>query len=451
MFDREKTTAAVLFVATSLAIPVLMAVTATGGQTGQAPFLFKAAELELKLDALMDAHGMGSGEEAGRGRLFSPEAWLAATAEMEESDRALLIKQLAVACKAAGREDEGLELARRAGVEFTDADPFHYLFIDSEQQEGALADDVENWGLPEWLAKPLLAGFEGGGGGLEQEELASTLSEGLQPFAVRLGLFGLFMLGMLVGGTVLLGLLPRLIRKRFAPVWTYGVNRFGALPTHTYVLFLVWFMLVNVVGVLFYEFGSGEMPRAVLLLVTYLVTAAAGVLLVKYRGEVRGESLIKAVDLDLPTVGSRTVLMGLGGYVIAVPVVVVLYYVSAMFFGAGEGPNPAIPVLLGSPSSMERWIVVANVVVLAPLFEEFFFRGFLFQQFRGMFGAAHAMALSGLVFAAAHQSIDQFLPLLGLGVILAAVYHYSQSLWASMLTHALWNTGTIVGIYVLYA
>jgi len=24
-------------------------------------------------------------------------------------------------------------------------------------------------------------------------------------------------------------------------------------------------------------------------------------------------------------------------------------------------------------------------------------------------------------------------------------------LWASMLTHALWNTGTIVGIYVLYS
>ncbi len=451
MVDREKTTAAVLFVATSLAIPVLMAVTATGGVGGQAPFLFKAAELELKLDALMDAHGLAGEEQTAEGRLFTPESWLSATAEMEPADRAQLVKRLAVACKALGREEDGLELARRAGVEFTEADPFHYLFLDSPQEEGVLAGDVEDWGFPGWLARPLMAGFDVGGQGLEREELASMLSEELQPFAMRLGLFGFFMLAMLVGGTVLLGLLPRLIRKRFAPVWTYGVNRFGALPTHTYVLFLVWFMFVNVVGAVFYEFGADSMPRAALMLVTYLVTAAVGVLLVKYRGEMRGDSLVKAVDMDLHSMGTRPMLMGLGGYVIAVPVVVMLYYVGAMFFGPGEGPNPAIPVLLGSPSSIDRWIVVANVVVFAPLFEEFFFRGFLFQQFRGMFGAAHAMALSGLVFAAAHQSIDQFLPLLGLGVILAAVYHYSQSLWASMLTHALWNTGTIVGIYVLYS
>ena len=95
-------------------------------------------------------------------------------------------------------------------------------------------------------------------------------------------------------------------------------------------------------------------------------------------------------------------------------------------------------------------MIILNVAVMAPVFEEFFFRGFLFQQFKRHFGLANAIALSALVFSAVHMSIEAFLPLFGLGVIMAVVYHRTQCLWSSIITHALWNLGTVVAVTVMF-
>jgi membrane protease YdiL (CAAX protease family) len=60
-----------------------------------------------------------------------------------------------------------------------------------------------------------------------------------------------------------------------------------------------------------------------------------------------------------------------------------------------------------------------------------------------------AIACSGLVFAIAHLNVGDLLPLTVLGMLLGFVYLRSRNLFASMLLHSLWNSGSFVGLLIL--
>ncbi|MEB2334543.1 MAG: type II CAAX endopeptidase family protein [Anaerolineaceae bacterium] len=81
----------------------------------------------------------------------------------------------------------------------------------------------------------------------------------------------------------------------------------------------------------------------------------------------------------------------------------------------------------------------ATAVIVAPLVEEIFFRGFLFQGFRQRYGWIAALLLSSGIFAAAHLDPVSFIPTFILGAVLGYVYHRSNSLWPSVILHLLNN------------
>jgi membrane protease YdiL (CAAX protease family) len=88
---------------------------------------------------------------------------------------------------------------------------------------------------------------------------------------------------------------------------------------------------------------------------------------------------------------------------------------------------------------------VASYVLLAPLWEEAVFRGFLLLSLCRFAAAHEAVCLSALLFAAAHGSAA--IPgLLLLGVLLGGVYVRTRSLAAPILLHALWNLYVIGGM-----
>ncbi|NEP08220.1 MAG: CPBP family intramembrane metalloprotease, partial [Okeania sp. SIO4D6] len=60
-----------------------------------------------------------------------------------------------------------------------------------------------------------------------------------------------------------------------------------------------------------------------------------------------------------------------------------------------------------------------------------------------------AIVASGFLFAIAHLNISEVLPLAVLGIILGVVYTRSRNLLSSMLLHSLWNTGTLLSLYIL--
>jgi membrane protease YdiL (CAAX protease family) len=88
-------------------------------------------------------------------------------------------------------------------------------------------------------------------------------------------------------------------------------------------------------------------------------------------------------------------------------------------------------------------------VVMAPLFEETFFRGFLFRGFAESWGWVWGAVVSAAVFGIAHLQLDVFIPLFALGLALAWVYKRTGSLWTSIALHALFNGLSVLGWWLL--
>ncbi len=82
---------------------------------------------------------------------------------------------------------------------------------------------------------------------------------------------------------------------------------------------------------------------------------------------------------------------------------------------------------------------VLVAVVMAPLFEEIVFRGFLFRGFANSWGWVWGALASAAIFGAAHLQLDVFVPLAVLGFVLAWAYHRTGSLWTCITMHALFN------------
>jgi uncharacterized protein len=80
------------------------------------------------------------------------------------------------------------------------------------------------------------------------------------------------------------------------------------------------------------------------------------------------------------------------------------------------------------------------LIVVAPLAEEIFFRGFLYQAFRNSFGVLPGALLSAVIFGAIHFEFFKLVQLAILGVILALLFEKTQSLWSPIMLHALNNS-----------
>ncbi|MCX6347392.1 MAG: CPBP family intramembrane metalloprotease, partial [Actinobacteria bacterium] len=79
------------------------------------------------------------------------------------------------------------------------------------------------------------------------------------------------------------------------------------------------------------------------------------------------------------------------------------------------------------------------VSVIAPVCEEIFFRGFLFQGFKKRWGVPAGMLISSFLFSAAHLDLYNFLPLLAIGWVLAYLFHKTKSLLPVIFLHAIYN------------
>lgn len=82
---------------------------------------------------------------------------------------------------------------------------------------------------------------------------------------------------------------------------------------------------------------------------------------------------------------------------------------------------------------------VLVVAVAAPIGEELFFRGFVFNVMRNRLHFTSAVWLSAALFALLHVSVKNFLPILVIGVLLARLYARTGSLWSSVVMHGTFN------------
>jgi membrane protease YdiL (CAAX protease family) len=102
------------------------------------------------------------------------------------------------------------------------------------------------------------------------------------------------------------------------------------------------------------------------------------------------------------------------------------------------------------------WEPLAGAAIIAAFTEELFFRGILFRYFERMAGSWAALALTSILFGAAHAFnpnatwFSSFAIAVEAGILLGAVYMLTGRLWAAMGLHAAWNLtqGWVFGLPV---
>jgi membrane protease YdiL (CAAX protease family) len=88
------------------------------------------------------------------------------------------------------------------------------------------------------------------------------------------------------------------------------------------------------------------------------------------------------------------------------------------------------------------------IAIFAPVVEEFIFRGILQPWLRHQFGRAVSIVGSGVLFGLAHQETYLVISNIVMGLVIAAVYERTGSLWLAMWLHFV-NNFTVVCLLVL--
>jgi membrane protease YdiL (CAAX protease family) len=113
------------------------------------------------------------------------------------------------------------------------------------------------------------------------------------------------------------------------------------------------------------------------------------------------------------------------------------------------GSNPMLELVLQGSDLWALACFAVTAVVVAPLFEEILFRGVLLPVLGTWLGPPGAVLLSAGLFAAAHLSLAEWIPLFLLGSGLGVLRLRSGRLASCVLLHALWNGLTFANLLLL--
>lgn len=115
----------------------------------------------------------------------------------------------------------------------------------------------------------------------------------------------------------------------------------------------------------------------------------------------------------------------------------------------------AIQLLKNVRTPLEKISFIAVAVLFAPLVEELTFRLFVFNAFRRWTNVWIAAISSGVLFGLVHASsraqlLTVAVPLSLGGIVLALVYARTRCYWSNVVTHALFNSVTVIAFFVFH-
>ncbi len=163
----------------------------------------------------------------------------------------------------------------------------------------------------------------------------------------------------------------------------------------------------------------------------------------RQRDPARSPSEIFGLEMkstDIPIWGSIGVAMQL----ITIPL---LYLPISQFVDTESVSEAAQDIIDNAVSWFDVGVLFLMIVVIAPVVEELFFRGFALPALLARFGTWPAVLLSSLWFAASHFQVIQFPGLLAVGLALAFARVRTKRLIPCIVLHMAFN-GVTFGILV---
>lgn len=223
------------------------------------------------------------------------------------------------------------------------------------------------------------------------------------------------------------------------------------------LLFIVAQTLV-IIGFLVFKIASGTLSDPM----QYVQSLSGNGLVVALATIVSGVAGVALIALFIRIHGNRNIFDYLGLRRISWRTAITAVIVFVLAFVAIAGLEALYNALAGSSAESANSSFVTDtyltagwlpllwlaVVGFAPVFEECFFRGFLFVGLvRSRIGAVGAILLTSLVWASLHiqYNIVGMATIVLLGIVLGVVRLKTRSLWSTIIIHSLWNLAALVG------
>jgi membrane protease YdiL (CAAX protease family) len=197
-----------------------------------------------------------------------------------------------------------------------------------------------------------------------------------------------------------------------------------------------------------FEYLSGLASNGLVVSLSSIFSAVVGMLLIVVFIRIRGNKSVAAY-IGLKRVSWKTVLLTLLGFVLVFIGISALEALFNMLTGAGSSESVNTSFMTDTYTSA-GWLPLLwiAVVIFAPVFEEAFFRGFLFVGLeRSRIGVVGTILFTSLVWAALHMQYDLvgMATIVIMGIVLGVIRHRTRSLWPTIIFHSLWNFVALLG------
>ncbi|MCY4172660.1 MAG: CPBP family intramembrane metalloprotease [Cyanobacteria bacterium MAG CAR3_bin_5] len=189
--------------------------------------------------------------------------------------------------------------------------------------------------------------------------------------------------------------------------------------------------------------GTGQ---AMATMVVYGVQALPGLAVLRWLRRGEGQSGWRWLQWGL---GWQSFPLALGGLLLSLPLVLLASWGVSQLFPDAGGSNPLLELVLNNRDWTALVFFALTACLLAPLYEELVFRAAILPAMGRSYGAGVGVLVSSLLFAAAHLSLVEFVPLLILGLGLGWLRLSSGRLSACVLMHAAWNGYTLANLVLL--
>ena len=196
---------------------------------------------------------------------------------------------------------------------------------------------------------------------------------------------------------------------------------------------------------------SNELSQSLKIFFGYLFMAIPPLLIVYFQiKSLKGEFSLNKDYFQFNFLPIKdAILQGIKGWLTIVPFVLLISLIMNSLIDNQNGSNPLLEIVLNNKNYLSFILLFVTTTIFAPLFEEIIFRGILLPTLSRDFGIILGIIVSAFIFALAHLSLGEMLPLFVLGIGLGITRIASGSLLSSVIMHSLWNGVTFLNLFLL--